>query len=81
MDRAADGVAAQVGEVQRLGGDSLPCKSRVAVHEERQHFGFAVAADARLLGAGASHRHRIDRFEMAGVRHQVNAQLAAVWRR
>ena len=33
---AADGVAAQVGKVQGLGGDSLPCESRVAVHDERQ---------------------------------------------
>ncbi len=43
-----------------------------------RHFGFAIATDAGLLGAGASHGHGVNGFEVAGVRHQVNADLAAV---
>src|SRR5664279_5062134 len=62
--RTSDGVATQVGEVQRLSRDSLPGKSRVTVHEKWQDFRFAVAANACLLGAGSSQRYRIDRFKM-----------------
>ncbi len=78
VHRSADVVAAQVGEVQRLRRDSLPRKGGVAVHENGQHFEFAVAPDARLLGARAAQRHRIDRLQVAGVRHQVDAHLPAI---
>ena len=77
VNRSADGVATQVGKVQRLGGDSLPGKCRVAMHENRQDLDLAVAAHARLLGARAPQRHRINRFQMAGIGNHVDAHLAA----
>ncbi len=47
--RTADGVATQIGKIQRLCRDSLPRKSRIAMHQDGQHLGLAVAAYAGLL--------------------------------
>ena len=47
------------------------------MHDERQDFALTVASDACLLGAGTSLGHGIDGLEVAGIRHQVNADLAA----
>ena len=38
----------------------------------------AVAADARLLGAGAAHGDRVHSFQVAGIGNQMNAHLTAV---
>ena len=75
---SADVIAAQGREVQTLGGDSLPRESGIAVHDDGHDLQLAVVADARLLGARASHRHRVHGFEVAGIRHQVDAYLVAV---
>ena len=77
MDRAADGVAGEVGVVQGLGEDALSGECGVAVDEERKIFFAATFAGAILLGAGAADGDGIDGFEMAGVRDQVNVNLAA----
>ncbi len=74
VDGAADGVALQIGEIQRFGEDALPGKRSVAVHHDRPNFverfartidDRAVGSAARLLRAGATHRDGIDGFEMA----------------
>ncbi len=80
MNRSAHGVAAQVGQVQALGGDSLPRKSGVAVHDDRHNLQLPVAPDARLLGASAAHGHRVHRLQVAGIRNQVNAHLLTMRR-
>src|ERR1039457_2796048 len=77
MNRAADHVTPQVGEVQGLGHNTLSCESGVSVHQDWQDPGFTHAPDSRLFGARASQSHGIDRFEMARIGDQVNAHLAA----
>ena len=72
MDGAADGVAGKVGVVHRLGHDALPGESSVAVDEQREIFFRPPFAGAILLGARAADCYRIDGFEVAGIRHQVN---------
>ena len=49
VDGAANGVAAQIGKVQRLGGDALPGECGVAVHQDRQN----LASYRRVPGASA----------------------------
>ena len=72
VDGAANRVAAQIGKVQRLRGDSLPREGRVAMHQDGQYLGLAVAAQSRLLGARTAQRDGIDGLQMAGIRDQVN---------
>ena len=45
------------------------------MHQDRQHLALAVASEASLLGACASQGDRIDGFEVAGIRDQVNPHL------
>ena len=89
VDGAADGVALEVGEIQRFGEDALAGKGGVAVHDDRPNFveRFARAIDdgpvgsaARLLCAGATHGDGIDGFQMARVRDDVNVERFAVCR-
>ena len=58
----------------------MPCPAKAA--SPCMMSGRTLALPSRpmrvLLGAGASHGHGVDGFQMAGVRHQVNADLAAV---
>ena len=86
MNRAADGVGLQVGQIQGFRPDALPRERGVTVHDDRPNFieRFAravndrsVHAVARLLGARAAHRNRIDRFQVAGIRNQVNVDALA----
>ena len=42
------------------------------MHQQRQILCLAAFTGAVLLGASASHRHRIDRFQVAGIRRQVD---------
>ena len=76
VDRAAHGVAREVGVIHRLSRDALSGKRRVAVHQQRKIFRLAALAGAVLLGARASHRDRIDRLEVAGIGDQVDIDLA-----
>ena len=80
VNRAAHGVARKVGVVHGLGQNSLPGKRGIAVHQQRQ-IGFASAfAGAILLRPRAPNRNRIDRFQMAGIRNQVNVNFRAAAR-
>ena len=80
VNGAAGGVAREVGVVHGLGGNALTGECGVAVDQQRQKFFAAAFAGAVLLGAGASDGDGIDRFQMAGVRDQVNVDLGAAAR-
>ena len=82
VNRAADGVGLEVGEIQRFRQNSLARKRGVAVHHDGNNF---VGVEARraagiagLLCARAAHSDRIDGFQMAGIRNQVNVDFFAV---
>ena len=77
VDRAADRIRPDVGKIQRLRPNALPGKGRVPVQNDRKNFLHSAGiSGARLLGARAAHDHGIDRFEVARIRSQVNAELA-----
>src|SRR5258708_35593643 len=79
MDRAADRIRLDVGKIQRLRPNALPGEGRVPVQEDRKYFFCSAGiAGTRLLGARAAHNHGIDRFEMAWIRRQVNAEFASL---
>ena len=80
MNRPAHGVAGEIRIVQRLRGDPLSCKRRVAVHQQRQILCLAVFARAVLLGARAAYRYRINRFKMAGIRCQMDMNFLPAFR-
>ena len=76
VNRAADGVARQIGVVHGLGEDALSGERGVAVNQQRKIFFASAFAGAVLLGAGAADGDGIDGFEMAGIRDQVDVNLA-----
>ena len=80
MDRAAHRESSDAAHIQRLGADSLARESGVAVHADRDDLAPASLAAARLLGPRAAHQHRIDRLEMARIRHQMHFHHAPVRR-
>ena len=74
VDRPAGAVAAQLGEVERLGDHALTGECCIAVDEDRQHgeTGLALVDDI-LLGAHDALEDRVDGFEVAGVGRDVDA--------
>ena len=48
------------------------------MHEHREYLRLAVAPQPGLLGARASESDRIDRFQVAGIRHHVNTHRLPV---
>ena len=77
VNRAADGVSGEVGVVHGLGENALSGECGVAVDEKRKIFFAATFPGAILLGAGAADGDGIDGFEVAGVRDEVDVNLAA----
>ena len=77
VDGPPDPVARQVAQVQRLGRHPLPGERRVAVQHDRHDAPGCALPLAGLPRAGAPERHRVDRLEVARVRHQLHAQLVA----
>ena len=82
VQRAADLVAVEALEVQRLRDHALPGEGRVAVQHDR-HRGVLVALGARpaavgLRGARGAHHDRVDELQMARVGLQVDEDLAAL---
>ena len=77
MQRAAGRVAGEALQVQRLRDHPLTGERRVAVQQEREGDRGVVRAvrrgAIRLLGAGPALDDRVDRFEVARVRHDPNA--------
>src|SRR5438132_14282770 len=81
VNRAAHGVGAEVGEVERFRPNSLPGKSRVAMHDDGNNFAESLArtvqtgsahATARLFRAPAARRGRTYRLPTTPRRHQVD---------
>src|SRR5713101_1248541 len=77
VDRSAHRVAAQVCIIERIRRDALPSESGVAMYQLWQILRLAAFTGAGLLGASASHRYRIYRFQVAGIRYQVNMNFLA----
>src|SRR5579859_2838537 len=75
MERPADVISRQAGEVERLRQNSLAGKGGVAVEFDRQVLGAIGVAVTCLLGAGASEHNRVYRLKMAGVGNQVDADF------
>ena len=80
VNDAADVVAVQPREIQRLGDDALAGERRIAVNQDREHFALVDDRRARRLrrgGGGASHavQHRIHRLEVARVRRHRDDHL------
>src|SRR5207248_6671193 len=86
VNRATNGVGAQVSEIERFRPNALACKRRVAMHDDGYNFVQrfprtinvrSAQAVTRLLRAGAANGNRIDGLQMAGIRNQVDADLFA----
>ena len=79
VDGAAGAVAAQLGEVQRLGHDALAGEGRVTVQEHGQD-GERLAGEVEpvLLGPHDALEDGVDRLEVGGVRRQVDLGHGAV---
>ncbi len=78
MNGAAGVVAAELGQVERLGDDPLTGEGGVAMEQHRQHGVLGAGAAGLLLGAGDSLQYRVDGFEMAGVGDHLDGDLAPV---
>ena len=80
VERPADGVPVECGEVQRFRDTTLPGKRRVAVDQDGERDARVVQPHRRraigLFGAGAALDDRIDRLEMAGVRSERDGDVA-----
>ena len=76
MNRAAHGIARQVGVIQGLGHHALSGESGITVNENGKIFFPAAFSGAILLGARPADRDRIHCFQVAGIRHQVDMNLA-----
>ena len=77
MNRAASAIAAKLRQLQRLHHDALPGEGRIAVQQQRQGsvhrllaLEIEVLDQSVLARAGHAFDHRIDRFEMTGIRRQ-----------
>ena len=80
VNRAADRKALNARHVQHFGTNALARERRISVHHYRYHAPPAVFAAPLLLRAGPADHHRIDRFQMAGIRYQMNFHVASVRR-
>ena len=74
---AADVVAGQLREVERLGDDALAREGGVAVDEHREHEAALLVAEPVLLRAHDALDDRVDRFEVARVRGEGHRDRAA----
>src|SRR5207237_10829467 len=80
VQSAARCVTLELGEIERLGNDSLRREGRVAVNQHRQRNSRIVTALARrsvcLLRARSALDDRVDGFEMARVGGQGYREVA-----
>ncbi len=77
VNRAAYGVGLEVGEIERFCPNTLAGKGSVTMHDDRDDLISAARAVAGLLGARTPHGDGINRFQVAGIRNQVDANLFA----
>ena len=78
---AADGVAGKIGVIHGLGKNALTGERSVAVNQQWQILFASAFTAAILFGASAANRDGIDRFEMAGIRNQMDVNFVAAPRR
>ncbi len=79
MHGAAGAVAAQLGEVQRLGDHALAGEGGVPVDEHGQDGeALRTLVEQVLFGTDDAFEHRVDRLQVGGVGHQGDRHLAAV---
>jgi hypothetical protein len=67
VNRAADSIAAQQREVQRLGHHALPGERGVTVQHQRHHrepIGSVALVQQILLGADQALQYRVDRLQV-----------------
>ena len=67
VDRAADPVALELGQVEGLGHQALAGEGRVAVHQQGHDLGPVAVAVLHLLGAHLADDHRVHRLQVRGV--------------
>ena len=78
MDRTADGVAIEQGEIEGLGGDTLAGEGGVAVDLERDDaFSIDIAPEA-LLGAASAEDEAVDVLKVAGVGRKGELERLAI---
>ena len=80
VDGAARCVAGQVGKVHGFGENALTCEGCIAMDKQWEILFAAAFARTVLFGARAPHGHGIDRFQVAGIRDQVDVDLGAAAR-
>jgi hypothetical protein len=78
VNGAADAIAAEVGEIERLRHQALACEGGVAVHEDRHDLAAVGVAPLVLLGARLAQYHRIHSFQMRGIGRQREMDDVAV---
>ena len=70
MNRAADAVSGEVGEIQGFGDHALSGEGGVSVEQQRQDAGAVVVAELALFRARLAEDERVDRLKVRGVRRQ-----------
>src|SRR5271154_143533 len=86
VNRAADGVGEEIGEIEGFGKNSLPGEGGVTVHNDGPDLvaNFARTFDvgaaetaAGLFGPGAAHGHGVDCFQVTWIGDQVDIERLA----
>ena len=80
VNGATDRVAGKVGVIHGFGEDALSGECGIAVDKQREIFFASAFAGAVLFGARAADGDRIDGFEVAGIRYQMDVNLVAAAR-
>src|ERR1700688_1805030 len=80
VNRSAYRKTAHVGIVHGLRGNALAGEGGVPVHEDGQILFLSAHTGAVLFGASASHRDRINGFEVARVRGKMDMNLLSASR-
>ena len=81
VQRAADGVAGQLAEVERLLDDALAGEGGVAVDQQRHHACRGSRSPLRsCLARTPAQGHGVDELQVAGVEAQRQVDLPAVRR-
>ena len=79
VERAADGVAAQLAEVERLLDDALAGEGGVAVDQHDEAAFVAHVAGAVLLGAHDALGDGVDELEVAGIEAEREMRSGGHW--
>src|SRR5437870_13854298 len=77
VNRTANAVSRDVSEVESFGENALPGESSIAVHQQRKELFASRFTGAVLLGTSPADGDRIDRFQVTGIRHQMNMHFRA----